>query len=302
MLIGNSVPIKYAFDKIKADVVRVLLFSLIFHVAKLRIGGAMPEIPVALPALLGTSITLLLAFNINQSYDRWWEARKVWGAVVNDSRSLVLQIASFTVDRDEHVRASVLERVAFRQIAFCYALGQALRGARPLTEEQTRLLSEEDLRFVLPQKNQPLGLLMRHQMELRTLSERRQINDVQQIQIDATLVRLCEAMGRAERIKHTVFPVTYRLFMHYFIYLFLIFLSIALIETVGAYEVPILVLLASTYFLIEKTALHMQDPFSDRPTDTAMTAIARTIEINLRQLIGNDDVPPPLPPNGYFLM
>jgi len=143
---------------------------------------------------------------------------------------------------------------------------------------------------------------MRHQMELKTLHQRGQINDFQQVQIDATLVRLCDSMGRAERIKSTVFPVTYRLFIHYFIYLFLIVVSMVLVRTLGAYEIPILVLLASTYFLLEKTALHIQDPFSDRPTDTAVTAIARTIEINLRQLLGNKDVPPPEAPNGFYLM
>lgn len=79
-------------------------------------------------------------------------------------------------------------------------------------------------------------------------------------------------------------------------------MSMVLVRSVGALEIPILVLLAATYFLIEKTALHMQDPFSDRPTDTAVTAIATTIEINLRQMIGNGDVPPPQQPDGFYLM
>jgi len=302
MLSAKSVPITYAFNKVKVDVFRVMLFSLLFHGVKIVIKDALPEIPMVLPTVLGTSITLLLAFNVNQSYDRWWEARKIWGSIVNDSRSLILQIASFVIDRDEHGAAPVLERVVFRQIAFCYSLGQALRGRVSITGEQEQLLSAEDLHFLSAQSNRPLGILMRHQMEVRTLHQRRQINDFQQVQIDATLVRLCDAMGRAERIKSTVFPVTYRLFVHYFLYLFLIVMSMVLVRTLGAYEIPILMLLASTYFLLEKTALHMQDPFSDRPTDTPVTAIARTIEINLRQLIGNEDVPPPQPQDGFYLM
>lgn len=301
MLIAR-VSLRYAFNNVKADVLRVLLFSLGFHVLKVLISEALPEIPVALPALLGTSISLLLAFNLNQSYERWWEARKVWGSIVNDSRSLVLQIAGFTVDRNDVPAAAVLERVAFRQIAFVHALGESLRGKPPLTEEQTRLLTGEDARRIEALTNKPLGLLMCHQTELRTLRLNGQLDEFQQIQVDSTLVRLCDATGRAERIKSTVFPVTYRLFVHYFIYLFLIVLSLVLVRTLGFYEVPILVLVASTYFLLERTALHMQDPFSDRPTDTPVTAIARTIEINLRQLIGNDDVPTPLPPTGFYLM
>lgn len=125
MLCARSVPISYAFNKVKGDVIRVVLFSFLFHGVKVVVKDALPEVPTALPAVLGTSITLLLAFNVNQSYERWWEARKIWGSIVNDSRSLVLQIASFAVDRDEHRAASVLERVVLRQIAFCYSLGQA---------------------------------------------------------------------------------------------------------------------------------------------------------------------------------
>jgi putative membrane protein len=304
MLSAKSVPVKYAFNKVRGDVLRVLLFSLLFHLAKVLAKDALPEpaIPVALPALLGTSISLLLAFILNQSYDRWWEARRIWGGIVNDSRSLVLQIATFTIERGSDSAGAALQRVALRQIAFVYSLGQVLRGRTALPEEQTRLLTDEDARILSSHSNKPLGLLMCHQTELRTLHQRLQISDLQQIQIDSTLVRLCDAMGRAERIKSTVFPVTYRVFVHYFIYLFLIVLSLVLIRTLGFYEVPILVLVASTYFLLEKTALHMQDPFSDRPTDTPVTAIARTIEINLRQLIGHHDVPPPLAPNGFYLM
>ncbi|HVJ91444.1 MAG TPA: bestrophin family ion channel [Labilithrix sp.] len=136
MLSAKSVPVTYAFNKVKADVVRVMFFSLVFHGVKMVIKESLPEIPAVLPTVLGTSITLLLAFNVNQSYDRWWEARKVWGSLVNDSRSLIMQIASFAVDRADHRAAPVRERVAFRQIVFYYSLRQTLRGRPPLTEEQ----------------------------------------------------------------------------------------------------------------------------------------------------------------------
>jgi len=302
MLNGTSVPFKYLFNKVKADVFRVLLGSATIHVLKHYFREELPTIPISLPTLMGTSISLLLAFNINQSYDRWWEARKIWGAIVNDSRSLIMQVACFVRDQDERPASGVIKQMALRQIAWCYALGQTLRGRTPLTKEQHSLLTEDDLRFVLTQKNQPLGLLMRHQLDVGAFHEHGQINDFQQVQLDTTLVRLCDAMGRAERIKSTVFPVTYRLYVHYSLYLFLVTLSIALVDTVGVLEIPILALFASSFFLIEKTALHMQDPFNDLPTDTAMTAIARTIEVNLRQLIDDNDVPPPLAPEEFYLM
>lgn len=143
---------------------------------------------------------------------------------------------------------------------------------------------------------------MLHMANLRELFESGAINSFQQIQIDNTLVRLCDSMGKAERINSTVFPTTYRLFIHFFIYLFLIILSLALVETIGILEIPILVAIASTFFLIEKTARHMQDPFRNKPTDTAVTAIARTIEINILQVLQEPDVPKPLTPTTFYLM
>ena len=297
MLVSNRVPLGYVFDRVRADVLRVVLFSLVFQVPKYFIKDALPQIPMQFPALLGTSISLLLAFNINHSYERWWEARKIWGSIVNDSRTLILQLAGFLGPADVSLGPFV-----HRQIGWCYALGASLRGAAPLDAAQERLLSAEDLACASSHTNVPLGLLMRHQVELGALHRARRVNDFQQIQLDSTLVRLCAAMGRAERIKGTVFPVTYRLFLHVFIYLFLLVLSLALVEVLGVFEVPILVLVATTFFLVERTALYMQDPFESRPTDTAMTAIARTIEINLRQLAGEPDVPPPHQPQDFFLM
>ena len=138
----------------------------------------------------------------------------------------------------------------------------------------------------------------------RTVGELRKagiIDGFAQLQLDNTLVRLCDSQGRAERIKTTVFPATYRLFLHAIIYLFVVTLSISLKDVSPVFEIPLLVLISSAFFLLEKSATHMQDPFENRPTDTAVTAIARTIEINIRQITGDGPVPEPLRPEGFYL-
>jgi putative membrane protein len=109
-------------------------------------------------------------------------------------------------------------------------------------------------------------------------------------------------MGKAERINTTVFPITYRLFVHFFIYLFLIILPLALVESVGLLEVPILTAIASTFFLLEKTGRYMQDPLKNKPTDTAVTTIARTIDINIKQLLQEAEVPQPLTSEMFYLL
>ena len=91
MLLNARFPLRYIFKHIRADVVRVLLISSFFHLLKLWLGEYLPLIPLQLPIILGSSIALLLAFKTSQSYDRWWEARKVWGAIANDSRTLAVK-------------------------------------------------------------------------------------------------------------------------------------------------------------------------------------------------------------------
>jgi putative membrane protein len=108
-------------------------------------------------------------------------------------------------------------------------------------------------------------------------------------------------MGKAERIKSTVFPVTYRIFLHLMIYLFTITLSISLKNIESIFEIPLLLVLSAAFFLLEKSATHMQDPFENRPTDTAVTAIARTIEINIKNIIEDKNIPEKLNANQFYL-
>ena len=85
------------------------------------------------------------------------------------------------------------------------------------------------------------------------------------------------------------------------IYVFIVTLSISLRDLESYFEIPLLLLVASFFFLLERTATYLQDPFSNKPTDTAMTAIATTIEINLKQLLNEPNIPEPHEPNGFYL-
>jgi putative membrane protein len=303
MLLDKKIPFAYLFSRIRNDLFRVVIISVFFHTLKHFFKNDLPDIPAALPSILGTSISLLLAFELNQSYNRWWEARMVWGAIVNDSRSLVLQLQGFIPDSEMASPAveEIFRRMAYRQIGWCYCLGQSLRRQDPLTGLYP-FISSDELAGLREHSNKPLYLSGRHSRDLKELYRQEVINHLQQVQLDSTVIRLVDSMGKSERIKGTVFPATYRRFIHFFIYLFLSVLSLTLLESIGFYEIPLLVLVASTFFLIERSAKDMQDPFENKPTDTAVTAIARTIEINIRQLLGEKEVPAPLKPESFYLL
>jgi ion channel-forming bestrophin family protein len=298
MLTEARIPLGYIVRKARRELLYVVVLATTVEVLLAYNRAYLPEIQLPLVAFLGTAISLLLSFKLNQSYDRWWEARKIWGAIVNDSRTLVRQLLSFPAN---DAALDIPRRIARRQIAWCYCLGQSLRGL-DWKIGALEHLSEEDAAEASRHANKPLALLQLHARDLTRMSEDGALSDFRRVAIDDTLRRLTDEMGMAERIRSTVFPRTYRIFLRAFIFLFLATLSVALAEIEGVWQVLITTVVSIPFFLLEKTAFHMQDPFKNRPTDTAMTAIARTIEINIRQLLGEEDVPPPLAPKGFYLM
>ncbi|MGB5227703.1 MAG: bestrophin family ion channel [Eudoraea sp.] len=295
MILEKRIPLKYWFKEIKWDLLIVSVFSVIIYSVKLFINNL--DIPLGIGTFLGTAIALLLSFKLSQSYDRWWEARKIWGAIVNDSRTLVIQLKQFIKESDN----SIVKTMAYRQIAWCYALGHHLRKQDVLGILEG-FLSKDEIIFIKHKKHVPLTLLNKHGQNVRTLHIEKSLNDFQQIQIDTTILKLTESMGMAERIKNTVFPRTYRNVLHFFIYIFLLLLSLALENVYGFLEIPLLIFISIPFFMLEKIAFVIQDPFENKPTDTAMTSIARAIEINIKELLGEKELPDPLKNNGFYIM
>jgi len=294
MIINSAIPLKYLFNKVKLELIYVLIIAVVVYYITHIFQNSIPEMPLTIPAFIGTSISILISFKLNQSYDRWWEARKIWGSIVNDSRSLILQFKQYLPDNEN------INKIAYRQIAWCYALGESLRG---LDSNQTlkKYLNEIEIEEINKQSNKPLAIIQYHYKDLKQFKNGEKINQFSEVQLDNTLVRLVDAMGKAERIKSTVFPVTYRIFLHLMIYLFTITLSISLKNIASVFEIPLLLVLSAAFFLLEKSATLMQDPFENRPTDTAVTAIARTIEINIKNIIEDKNIPEKLNANKFYL-
>src|SRR6476659_1560706 len=297
MLLNNNIPLTYIFGKIKFETIYTTTIWLITFFLTHKYASINPQIPVAVPAFIGIAIAVILSFKLNQSYDRWWEARKIWGSIVNESRTFVLQLQSFIKPANNND----IRTLAFRQIAWCFSLGQSLRGLNAV-ENLDKYLSMEDLKLMSKHNNKPLAILQLNTKHIADLKAKEVMDIFSQIQINHTLVNFSNAMGMAERIKSTVFPVTYRLFLHWMIYLFTVVLSIALYDLAWYFEFPLLLALSSSFFLLEKSATELQDPFSNKPTDTAMTTIATNIEINIKQLLNETEIPQPFPSNKFYLL
>jgi putative membrane protein len=285
MLLKKRIPMKYILGKIKVEIALVLAYTILFEIFHYYFINLPVDIPIAIPTMIGTIISLLLAFKSNQAYDRWWEARIVWGAVVNDSRTLIRQILTFYKDPDFSVEANEFkENFAKRQIAWCYSLGQSLRG-KDAIKPLKGLVSEEEIKYITNHQNVPNAILMLHARDLRNAKNDKHINMYQQVEIDNTLSRLCDEMGKCERIKNTIFPTTYSMYIRLTLCLFILLLPFGLTSVLSWFAIPLITAIAAAFFLIERMAIHLQDPFENRPTDTPVTTIANTIEKNIKQML-----------------
>ncbi|GAB2562287.1 bestrophin family protein [Spirosoma aerophilum] len=281
MLLNRSIPLPFLLGNIRYEALSVFVFANLIFTLRHYVGLESLVIPLAIPALMGTCISLLLAFRTNQAYERWWEARVVWGAIVNDSRTLIRQLRTFLPDKA--TPAETIQIFAQRQIGWCYVLGQSLRG-QPTEELVNTYLPLIEQAPVLKAPHRPLAILQAQADALQQLVSAGYLTDYQLVQVDSTLTRLTDSMGRCERIKNTVFPKTYTFYLQVFIVLFTTMLPFGFVENLFFVEVPVVTLIASAFFLIEKSAIQLQDPFENRPTDTPVTAIATTIAANLSQM------------------
>lgn len=285
MLLKNNIPLTYVLGKIRKELIMVSIYSVLIALMYNFLHFTRISIPIAIPTMLGTVLSLLLAFKSNQAYDRWWEARTIWGAILNDSRSLTRQLITFIdVEYGSDEKQAFLERVANRQIAWCYSLSRHLRTQDSLNNLE-KWLSAEDIAYLKNYTNVPVGLLELQGHDLRYAYKVGWINEFQQVELDNTMTRFSNEMGGCERIKNTIFPSTYSTYIHFSLIMFIMLLPFGLIEFFGIIEIPLVIAISSSFFLIEKMAIHLQDPFENMPTDTPTTTISMTAERDIKQML-----------------
>ena len=274
---------------------------------------AIPWQPVA---TLGTAVAFYIGFKNNGSYDRFWEGRQLWGGIVNSSRTTAVQILEFVtsvVDAPgvEAPAASAEEltqrhrRMVYRQIAWCNALRIHLRRQPEQWDAAVApFLDEEESEKLRQMANPPAQIIRQQAAALRKLREERGLlNDFQHVTMMNTLEVLYNLQGGCERIKNTPFPRQYAFFSMVFVYLFTAMMPLGLVTEFAKMgpshiwlTVPFSVVVSWVFATIETVGHSSENPFENNMNDVSMTAICRSIEIDLRQMLGETEVPPKLDP------
>ena len=280
------------FTRVVAEVwkplVILFIWDVIVTVSYYALEFKAPSLPLT---LFGTVLALLIGFRDNSAYQRWWEGRVLWGAMINASRSLSREARNFLpVDEAHDLRRTIV----IRQIAYVNALRCQLRR-QPVDEQVLKFLSRGEAEPALTRSNIANGLLDGTGRRIDDARRRGWIDTIQQTRMESTMVDIANAQGGMERIKNTPLPNQYRFFPTLFTHIFCILLPIGLVETLG-YATPLGSTLAGLMFLaVLEIGDDLVDPFANTVHDVPLTAMCRTIEIDLLQSIG-DPAPEPTKP------
>jgi putative membrane protein len=255
--------------------------------------------------LIGLPLAIFLGFRNNAAYDRYWEGRKLWGEIVLQSRNFSRQCLSL-IEHAEPLRAGlgledVRVRMIYRAIAFSHALRHLLRNT-DASAELKPLLAQTEWQQSGNSTNIPDYLMQQMGNDLRLCMDEKRLDGCLVAAIDKTMCSMTAAAASCERIKSTPIPFSYTLMLHRTAYIYCFLLPFGLVDTIGFMTPFVVGIVAYTFFGLDALGDEIEEPFGTLPNDLALDAICRSIEISLRESIGDELVLKPLTPVNYCLM
>jgi putative membrane protein len=239
----------------------------------------LPALPLT---LLGSALVVLTSFRNSSAYNRWWEARTLWGALVNNSRSFARQI--LTLIDDDHGINPVKATLLRRHVAYVKCLSAHLKG-RECDEEVLQYISPQEFARAQTTNNFPNDLLNSSAALLVKEYRAGRLDSIRMARLESTLVEISNCQGGMERIANTPLPYPYVMFPKLFITLFCIIVPIGLVETLGWYTPLASTVVGFMLLAIEKIGSALQSPFLASEHEIQMTALCQNIEKNLDSML-----------------
>ena len=314
--------------------------ALLYHYK--LIGFTIPWLPIS---VIGTAVAFYVGFKNNSAYDRMWEARKIWGAIVNSSRIWGMYVDGFITNTFVEDKQSskelhkIKERLIYRHIAWLYALrsqlliptpwehinqgGHTARTAKYYQDKfgvglvadevtQTELrqyLPDDELDRLINHINTATQIINEQSRDLRALRDQRLIEDFRHMELEKVLGDFYVHQGKCERIKKFPLPRQYANISRYFVAIFLMLLPFSMIPELlqlgdwGLWlSIPITALIGWVYVMMEVIGDYTENPFQGMANDIPMLSLCRVIEIDLREMLGETDLPPKIEAKKGILM
>jgi putative membrane protein len=268
-------------------------------------------LPLSISAILGSALAIFIAFRNNSSYGRWWEARTLWGGIVNSSRVLARLIITFT-DSHAHQANYEKDRSEFfkkEMVNYCIAWVHALRlhlRIQENWEELQSFLSPGDFKDLNLSQNKPNFLQLLMGKKIYCAMANGTLGGFDSFQMEGQMLALANCQGSCERIKNTPLLRQYDFFTRLFLYAFMLLLPFSLIGDFSRMEIsylmiPVALIISFVFAILAKVGEVNEDPFENRITDVPLTALCNTIERDLLEMLGQTDLPKKLEAENGFL-
>lgn len=285
--------------KIYPQVLLVTILSTLITIIQHWIPSSFPYYGIATFTLLGIALSLFLGFRNNASYQRWWEARSLWGQLVYECRSLTRQVLSF-IDEEEKTGQSTQKNMIYLTIAFTHAVRHRLRGTSPWQDIE-RFVEPAHHAGMRQAKNIPDYLMRLMGKQLGDIRRQGLVSDHIIQNMDERLTSMTIVLAACERIHNTPLPFAYMLLVHRTTYLYCIMLPFGLVASLGWATPLISAVIAYAFFGLDALSEELEEPFGLAANQLPLTALSRTIEINLLEALGETDIPPDIASiNGYL--
>lgn len=327
MHVGNHYKLKEFILWTRRDIYKIFVLAviptLLFQLLGLK-WLAIPWVPIA---MIGTAAAFIVGFKNTQTYNRLWEARQIYGAIVNTSRSWGIMVKDFVRDPDAH------RELIYRHVGWLTALRFQLREPRSwenmnksynkeyrrfykvaeweskLDEELKTYLSGEDLAYVLARKNRATHVIGLQSARLRELKDRGAIDPLDYVEMENLLVNLYEQQGKCERIKNFPYPRQFASINLFFIRLFVIIVPFGLLnefQKLGDVyvwlNIPFSLVVCWVFTSMERVGESTENPFEGSANDVPITSMSRTIEIDLREMLGETELPHAIQPVNNIIL
>ena len=302
------------------------------------------KIPWTPLALIGTAVAFVIGFQNNSAYGRIWEARKIWGGIVNTSRTFGMFVQDMLTNEyadnpmPEAEIQDEIKTLTYRHIAWMTALRHAMRMPKPwettvnhktnqewdtrppeldstLEADLKGYISDSDYKYVMSKNNKQTALLYLQSHHLKKLKEKRVIWEFSFLELEGVLQELFNLQGKSERIKNFPYPRQFATLNHFFMWIFVLLLPLAIVpqfaeigrEFADSYPaisdifvwlcIPFYVIVAWIFHTMERIGRTGENPFEGTANDVPISTIARGIEIDLRQNLGEatEDIPAQFP-------
>ncbi len=245
--------------------------------------------------LIAVALGIFLGFRNNEAYDRFWEGRQLWGRMVNVSRSFARQV-TMVVDPlreyDEAEIATFRQAVIHRTIAYVHAFRHRLRDTDPYPELEA-YLTEDEIIALRRHSNVPVGILQNLGERIRQAYRKRWISEFHLPILEASLTEMTSVQGGCERIKATPIPFAYTVLIHRIVAAYCFALPFGIYDDVQLLTPVVTFLIAYAFFGLDAIGEEIEEPFGMDANDLSLNAISRTIEIDLRQILAEEEIPPP---------